>query len=270
MTTNRLPTFFISHGGGPWPWMRGMAQGPYAKLAASLQRMPAEAGGKPAAILMISAHWEEPVFTVQTHPAPPMLYDYYGFPEEAYHIRYDAAGAPALAKRVTELLGAAGIASAQDPERGYDHGMFAPMAVAYPQADMPTVQLSLRAGLDPLAHVQLGRALAPLRDEGILLVGSGLSYHNLRNFGPGAAQASGAFDTWLQTTLMQPPEQRLRGLLDWERAPSARAAHPREEHLLPLMVALGAAEEEMANLAYHERDFMGGITVSSFRFGPTA
>lgn len=159
-TTKRLPTFFISHGGGPWPWMHGMVDGPYARLAAALRRMPKDAGGAPRAVLMVSAHWEAPAFTVQTHPHPPMIYDYYGFPEHTYGIQYAAPGAPALATRVTELLRDAGLPVTVDAQRGYDHGMYAPMEVAYPNADMPTVQLSLLAGLDPQAHIELGRALA--------------------------------------------------------------------------------------------------------------
>ncbi|HAS1000516.1 TPA: dioxygenase [Enterobacter cloacae] len=268
--TTRLPTFFISHGGGPWPWMDGMVTGPYTKLAESLRRMAADAGGRPRAIVMVSAHWEEPVFTVQTHPHPPMVYDYYGFPEHTYRISYASPGDPALAARVAELLRASGLGVKLDGNRGYDHGMYAPMAIAYPGQDMPTVQLSLLAGLDPKTHINLGRSLAPLRDEGVLLVGSGLSYHNLRNFGPAAAKASMEFDDWLHHAMASAPEERVQALLDWERAPAARLAHPREEHLLPLMVAVGAAEHDVARAVYHEQGFMGGVTASSFQFGVTA
>lgn len=270
MSTARLPTFYISHGGGPWPWMEGMAEGPYAGLAASLRRMTADTGARPGAILMVSAHWEAPAFTVQSHPQPPMIYDYHGFPEHTYRIRYASPGDPALAHRVAELLRAANLPVSLDPERGYDHGMYAPMALAYPDADVPTVQLSLLQGLDPQAHLELGRALAPLRDEGILIVGSGLSYHNLRAFGPAAAQVSEAFDAWLHRALALPAAERVQALLDWEKAPAARQAHPREEHLLPLMVAVGAAEQDDSQAVYHERGFMGGVTASSFRFGQPA
>lgn len=262
----RLPTFFISHGGGPWPWMEGMMDGPYAKLAASLRQMASEIG-RPRAILMISAHWEAPVFSLQSHPHPPMLYDYYGFPEHTYRIRYTAPGDPDLALQVAELLRQARIPVALDATRGYDHGMYTPMAIAYPEADIPVVQLSLLDSLDPLAHIQLGRLLAPLREQGILLLGSGLSYHNLRAFGPLGAQPSAAFDAWLQQSMALPDIQRTEALLHWEQAPAARQAHPREEHLLPLMVVVGAAEQEPAQLVYHEQGFMGGIQVSSFRFG---
>ena len=266
--TSRLPTYFISHGGGPWPWVKEQMGGVYDRLEASLAAMPAAIGATPRAVLMLSAHWEAPEFTVQTAAQPGMLYDYSGFPDFTYRIRYPAPGAPDVAARVRELLAAAGIASDEDSERGFDHGMFAPMAVIWPKADVPVLQLSLKQGLAPDAHLALGRALAPLRDEGILIVGSGLSYHNLRAFGPAAHAPSAAFDGWLESTLaIADAATRSRTLAAWEQAPAARVAHPREEHLLPLMVALGAAEGEAATRVYHERDFFGGITVSSFRFG---
>jgi len=216
----------------------------------------------------VSAHWEEPEFTVQTHPQPGMIYDYSGFPEHTYHIRYPAAGSPALARRSMELLADSGIPAREDAARGFDHGMYAPMAVIYPEADMPTVQLSLQLGLDPRSHLAAGRALAPLRDEGVLIVGSGLSYHNLRAFGPAARQPSAAFDAWLDESLAATGPRRSAALTHWEQAPSSRQAHPREEHLLPLMVAVGAAEDEQALRTYHEDGFFGGISVSNWRFGP--
>ncbi len=263
----RLPTFFISHGGGPWPWMKDQTQGGYDQLEAALARMPAQVGGVPTAVLMISAHWEEDQFTVQSHPAPPMIYDYGGFPEHTYRIKYAAPGSPVLAQRVQALLRGAGIAVQEDAARGFDHGMFAPMAVIYPKADMPTVQLSLKRGLDPAAHVALGRALAPLRDEGVLIIGSGLSYHNLRAFGAAGKAPSASFDQWISESLSLSGNQRSAALEQWQAAPAARLAHPREEHLLPLMVAVGAAEDEAATRVYHEQAFFGSMTVSSFMFG---
>lgn len=264
----RYPTFFISHGGGPWPWMKDEWHGAYDLLAAALRRMPQDTGARPQAVLMVSAHWEEFEFTVQSHPAPGMIYDYSGFPDHTYSIRYPASGSPPLAQRVQDLLQGAGIAARQDAERGFDHGMYAPMAVIYPEADMPTVQLSLKRGLDPQAHLAMGRALAPLRSEGVLIVGSGLSYHNLRLFGPAAKQPSAAFDAWLGEALATTGASRSAALAGWQQAPSARQAHPREEHLLPLMVAVGAAEGDAAHWVYHENEFFGGISVSNWRFGP--
>ena len=263
-STSRMPVYFISHGGGPWPWMPQAASA-YANLAASLADIPRQLPRTPKAILMVSAHWEEPEFTVQMNAQPGMIYDYGCFPPETYHIHYRSAGSPALAERVGQLLGQAGIPIYGDPERGYDHGMFSPMRAIYPDANVPVVQLSLKQGLDPAEHLALGRALAALRDEDVLIIGSGLSYHNLRAFGPQAQVPAKAFDDWLADTMAAAPQARSQRLIDWEAAPAARQAHPREEHLLPLMVAVGAAEGDRAERVYHEDAFMGGLAVSSFR-----
>jgi aromatic ring-opening dioxygenase catalytic subunit (LigB family) len=271
MTTNRLPTYFISHGGGPWPWMKDQWGGMMAELERSLQGIAREIGAKPKAVLVISGHWEEPEFTVQGAERPGMVYDYSGFPPHTYQVKYAAPGSPALAARVQALLAAAGIPARRDDARGYDHGTFAPLVAMYPDADVPVVQLSLKHGYDPAAHLAAGRALAPLRDEGVLIVGSGLSYHNLREMGPAARDVSKAFDDWLQATLVGATgAERVRRLVRWEEAPGARRAHPAEDHLVPLMVAVGAAEAEPAACVYHETTFFGGVTASSFRFGRAA
>lgn len=262
-----LPTFFVSHGGGPWPWMKDQYGAAYDRLEASLQDMRRQVGGKPRAVLVVSGHWEEREPTVSSGAQPGMIYDYGGFPPHTYQVRYPAPGYPELAGRVAGLLREAGHAARLDAERGFDHGTFSMLYPVYPQADVPVVQLSLRRDLDPLAHVAIGRALAPLRGEGVLIIGSGLSYHNLRQFGPAGAEASRGFDAWLQAALALPPRERTAALAQWDRAPFARQAHPREEHLIPLMVALGAAEQEAAACVYHEDDFFGSLTVSSFRFG---
>lgn len=265
-STTRMPVYFISHGGGPWPWLRNEMGPIFDNLAKSLADMPRQLVRKPKAILMISAHWEKLHFTVQTSPQPPMFYDYGGFPEHTYHIHYPSAGSPELAQRVVELLQQADLPVGIDADRGYDHGMFAPMQAIYPEANVPVVQLSLRHGLDPAEHIALGRALAPLRDEDILIIGSGLSYHNLRAMGPEAQKPSQAFDDWLADTMMQTtPEERSQRLIDWEQAPYARFVHPREEHLIPLMVVVGAAEGDKAVHVYYEQGFMSWQTVSSYR-----
>lgn len=265
--STRLPTYFISHGGGPWPWIKDLMPG-MDKLEASLQAIPAELGVTPRAVLVISGHWEEREFTVQSSPHPPMLYDYGGFPEFTYQLQYPAPGAPDVAARVGQLLEDAGIRAHYDAVRGYDHGLFAPLYVMYPDADVPILQLSLKRGYDPAAHLAAGRALAPLRDEGVLIVGSGFSYHNLRNFGPAAAHDSKAFGDWLNEAVVEaPPAERTQRLLHWDSAPGARASHPSEDHLIPLMVAVGAAEDEAGVRIYHEPDFMGAIDSSSYRFG---
>jgi aromatic ring-opening dioxygenase catalytic subunit (LigB family) len=266
--SSRLPTYFISHGGGPWPWLMDDAPGDWSALHQSLRTLPADVGATPRAVLAISGHWETPEFTVQTSPNPPMLYDYGGFPEFTYHVQYPAPGSPEVAARVVELLGSAGIHAATDDERGYDHGVFSPFVVVYPDADVPILQLSITKGYDPEAHLAAGRALAPLRDEGVLIVGSGFTYHNLRQFGPSAAVPSKEFDDWLTRALVEvDPAERTEQLLVWDTAPSARIAHPAEDHLVPLMVAVGAAESEPGRRIYHEPDFMGGIASSSYRFG---
>ena len=264
--TRRMPTYFISHGGGPWPWIKDLMPVDYGPLERSLQAMPGELGVRPRAVLMVSGHWEEPEFTVQTSPSPPMLYDYGGFPDFTYHIQYPAPGSPEVAARVTGLLDGAGIVVRQDPQRGYDHGVFAPLYAVYPEADVPVLQLSLRHGYDPAAHLAVGRALAPLRDEGVVIVGSGLSYHNLGRMGADGRQPSADFDRWLGEALAADPERRTAALLAWEQAPSARVAHPAEDHLIPLMVAVGAAEHDQAVRTYHEDTFFGSITASSYRF----
>lgn len=263
----KLPTYYISHGGGPWPYMPDF-RAQMKVLEESLVAMVNELGEKPKAVLMISGHWEETAYTVMGNPAPPMVYDYYGFPPHTYQVKYPAPGDPALAERVKSLIEAAGLPAAIDPARGFDHGTFAPLVVMYPEADVPVVQLSMRTHYDPLEHVKLGRALAPLREEGILIVGSGLSYHNLRQFGAAGKVPSEQFDAWLQTALaIESQEERTATVCDWTKAPSARIAHPREDHLIPLMTALGAAESEKAYCVYHEQNIFGGVTASSFRFG---
>lgn len=267
-TANRLPTYFISHGGGPWPWIKDQMPWDLTALEESLQAIPVDIGVTPKAILVISGHWEEAEFTVQTSPNPPMVYDYGGFPDFTYSIQYPAPGSPEVAARVVGLLQSAGIPVREDAERGFDHGVFAPLFAMYPQADVPILQLSLKRGYDVDQHLAVGRALAPLRDEGVLIVGSGLSYHNLRQFGPVGARASKEFDDYLSAALLDgDPAARTEAIRRWEQAPSARVAHPMEDHLVPLMVALGAAEDDPATRTYHEEAFAGGITASSFRFG---
>ncbi len=265
---HRMPTYFISHGGGPWPWMPERHT-LYASLAAALADIPRQVGRSPRAILMVSAHWEATTFTVQGAAHPGMLYDYYGFPEHTYQVLYASPGSPQLAARTLQMIEAASLPAAIDRERGYDHGMFAPLAVMFPEADVPVVQLSLLDDLQPQAHVQLGRAIAALRDEDVLIVGSGLSYHNMQAFASGTGQAGSAnFDAWLRDTMLRHEGQaRTDRLLHWERAPSARDAHPREEHLIPLMVAVGAAEHERATCVHQEGGAPGRYAVSSYRLG---
>lgn len=263
-----LPTYFVSHGGGPWPWLK-QEMPFFGVLEKFLREVPDTLPAKPKAILVISGHWEAPEVTLQTSSTPPMLYDYSGFPEHTYRIQYPANGAPDIALRAQQLLTDAGIPTKTDSARGYDHGTFVPLYAMYPLADVPVFQVSMKVGYDPEAHLRIGRALKPLRSEGVLIVGSGLSYHNLRAMlrdTETGREPSAQFDRWLQETLLtSTPEERTSRLLNWSNAPSARLAHPREDHLIPLMVAVGAAENEKAELVHHEM-FMDAITVSSFRF----
>jgi aromatic ring-opening dioxygenase catalytic subunit (LigB family) len=266
----RFPTFYLSHGGGPWPYMQEEARRPFARLETSLRQLPRELAAEPEAILVISGHWEERDLAVMAGAAPPMVYDYGGFPPELYHIRYPAPGSPRMAARVLSLLQQAKLPARLDADRGFDHGTYSILAVTHPEARVPTFQVSLRAGYDPQFHLRLGRALAPLRDEGVLIIGSGSSYHNLRRFfGPGGRREDSVqFDRWLRETLVEAsPAERSQRLLEWERAPAAREAHPREDHLVPLHVAVGAAEEDPGRIVYREEDFLGAITLSSYRFG---
>jgi aromatic ring-opening dioxygenase catalytic subunit (LigB family) len=261
----RLPTYFLPHGGGPCFFMDGPAARMWDPLAAFLRNVRSALPARPTAILVVSSHWEARQPTVTGRVDPPLIYDYSGFPRETYRLRYDVPGSPLVARRAIELLAAASIPAAADAERGLDHGVFIPFMLVEPDADIPIVELSLVAGLDAAAHLAIGAALAPLRDEGVLIAGSGMSYHNMRGFGQADAVGSTAFDTWLTQTATAEPEARTRGLREWERAPDARLAHPRAEHLLPLMVAAGAAGDDRGERVFGER--IVGARISAYRFG---
>ena len=267
----RLPTLFIPHGGGPCFFME-WTMGPkdtWDRMAAYLRGIGGAVGARPKAVLAISAHWEEDRPTVTAGAAPALIYDYYGFPEHTYKLQYPAPGSPDLAARVRALLAAAGIDTGADAARGFDHGVFIPFLLIYPQADLPIVQLSLRSGLDPAAHLAIGRALAPLRDEGVLIVGSGLSYHNLRAFlgmDARADDASERFDAWLADAVETADVAARDGkLAAWREAPAALECHPRSEHLVPLFVAAGAAGADRGRRTYSDRVL--GKAVSGFQFG---
>jgi aromatic ring-opening dioxygenase catalytic subunit (LigB family) len=238
-------------------------------MAAFLRGLPADLGVTPRAILAVTGHWETDDLRVTAGLNPPLIYDYYGFPESTYHLKYPAPGSPALAAEVASLLQAAGFPTTEDADRGFDHGVFIPFLVAFPEAKIPVVELSVRRDLDPAAHIAIGRALAPLREDGVLILATGMSYHNLRGFfstDPRATAASDAFDGWLTAAVCAADaEERDRRLVAWESAPAARECHPQEEHLLPLMVAAGAAGGDPARHVYADRVF--GKALSGFRFG---
>ena len=203
---------------------------------------------EPSAILVISAHWEEQKPTITSGESPSLIYDYYGFPEESYQIRYPAPGHPALAHDILRMLKEAGLGAELDDQRGFDHGLFVPLKIMYPAALIPCVQLSLVAGLDPEIHIRVGKALSEIRRQNVLILGSGFSIHNLRAFFSSGTSdqdsMNDAFQDWLRDTCTRTDvtsEERERALIQWKNAPFARFCHPREEHLLPLHVCYGIA-----------------------------
>lgn len=237
-------------------------------LAAWLRALPATLPHPPRCLLVISGHWEAEPVAVNVQKQPPLLFDYYGFPDHTYRLKYPAPGDPVLASSVRALLENAGFACSEEHQRGLDHGVFVPFLLVYPDANMPLVQLSLKQGLSAAEHLRLGAALTPLRDQGVLIVGSGMSFHNLRVRSMDNALIPGSqqFDDWLGETVCQRDVQaRNTGLANWSQAPAARYAHPREEHLLPLMVAAGAAGVDVASRTFN--DVMMGWRISGFRFG---
>jgi aromatic ring-opening dioxygenase catalytic subunit (LigB family) len=258
-----FPSFYLPHGGGPCFFMDD-PQGTWTGMGDFLRNLPASLPERPQAILIVSGHWETHGFALTASARPPLVFDYYGFPPYTYQLRYDAPGAPDLAARAAGLLQQAGFAAALDPVRGLDHGVFVPLKVAYPDADVPVVELSLDAGLDATLHLGAGRALAPLRAQGVLLLGAGMSFHNLRALGdPRLTEPSRQFDTWLCAAAMAPAAEREALLASWHEAPAARLAHPRHEHLLPLMVAAGASTQP-GRRVYSEQVL--GTMISGFAF----
>lgn len=250
---------FISHGGGPWPLLNDPR---HRNLIEFLQKIPS-ALITPSAILVVSAHWEEDQPTIQSSPHPPMLYDYFNFPEESYDLSYTAPGHPQLAAQILSILQESGIRAHGDNLRGFDHGLFVPLMIMYPEANTPCLQLSLKKNLDPMEHIQLGQALQALRNENILIVGSGASFHNLQGFRETPNEETTAlnegFENWLLDVMTGDhlsEGNRQERLVNWSDAPGARYCHPREEHLLPLHFCYGAAgcrADRVIEVEYMER-----------------
>jgi len=246
----RAQIVYFSHGGGPLPILGDAG---HKAMVDFMRQLPSRLR-KPDAVLVISAHWEESTATLLGAQKPPMFYDYYGFPEKAYTITYPAPGSPELADRIAGLLLENKIAARIDPHRGFDHGLFIPLKMMYPQADIPSLQISLLRGLDPAAHIALGNAMRDLRDENILVIGSGFSFHNLRAFSQQGTDTSDpaneAFQDWLIEVCTGSISQteREQHLIGWRKAPSARYCHPREEHLMPLHVCLGMADNPASKI----------------------
>lgn len=267
MNTQRQPAIFLPHGGGPCFFMDWNLGPPDTWKATErfLEGLAATLPDTPKALLVVSGHWEEPVFTAGAAVAPKLIFDYSGFPEHTYHLTWPAPGEPELAARVAGLLSQAGLPAALNAERGFDHGVFVPLKVAFPQAQIPVVTLSLAASLDPALHLAAGRELAPLRDEGVLIVGSGMSFHNLRSyFRPEMPERARVFDAWLTHAAELPADERDALLTGWREAPFAAYAHPREEHLIPLIVAAGAGGEAPGTRIFSDEPM--GAAISSYRF----
>ena len=264
--TERATILYIPHGGGPLPLLDNPG---HRSLTRFLKLHPSNMR-KPDAIVVISAHWEEAEIAISAATAPPMLFDYSGFPAQTYEYQYPAPGHPQLAERLQGLLQQAGISARLDDQRGFDHGLFVPLMLMYPDADIPCVQVSLSASLDAGVHIDIGKALAPLNAENLLLLGSGFSFHNMqalmskRDDRPDSRNL--AFEDWLAQTCTDPDlneQQRTQRLSDWQLAPEARYCHPREEHLLPLHVCYGMAQRP-ARSVFH--DSVAGFITSAYQW----
>ena len=266
-TPARQPAIFLPHGGGPcffmdWTW--GPAD-TWKQTEAFLGGLAATLPEPPKAILAITAHWEEQSITTSAATRPELIFDYSGFPEHTYRLTWPAPGESNLAREAAGLVAAAGLPSSVHPTRGFDHGVFIPLKVVFPGAAIPTVSMSLAASLDPALHLAAGRALRPLRDQGVLIVASGMSFHNLRAYlRPETLTASREFDGWLTAAVESAESERASLLADWQKAPVGRYAHPREEHLIPLMVAAGAGGEAPGRRTFKDEPM--GAALSAYRF----
>ena len=237
------PVLYLPHGGGPLPILGDKA---HEKMVSFLKEITSRLG-TPSTILVISAHWEEEIATITSGSHPGIISDYYGFPAEAYRIQYAALGHPQLTKEAFELITASGIPASLDEQRGFDDGLFVPLKLMYPEAQIPCLQLYLLKNFDPRKHIALGKAITPLRKKNILIISSGMSFHNLKVFFSreiDRSQENNEFNSWLIeacTSQALSPEKRKQQLIEWEKAPSARFCHPIEDHLVPLHVCYGVA-----------------------------
>jgi aromatic ring-opening dioxygenase catalytic subunit (LigB family) len=262
---SKLPTFFIPHGGGPCFFMDWHPKDAWDGMADYLRGFAEAERQGIKALIVISAHWEEDVIKVTGHANPSLIYDYHGFPPHTYDLKWPAQGNRDLANHVSATINNGGIECLVDEERGFDHGVFIPLLLTFPNAEIPTIQLSLCSNLSPEMHLQIGRLLEPLRDEGVLIIGSGMSYHDVGAL-MGHKEVSGSeeFDAWLSESVLMPSEAREERLLNWSTAPSARLCHPREEHLMPLHVVAGAASGGEGKIDYSETVL--GAKISAYKF----
>lgn len=253
-----LPSLFVAHGAPDLPYSPTPARAFTESLGAQFPGL--------RAILVVSAHWEARLPTIGTAPAPETIYDFGGFDDRLYSLTYPARTSAPVIAEVAAALEAAGIAHAEDAERGYDHGVWIPLLLGFPKADVPVIQLSLRRGASAAENYAMGQALAPLRDKGVLIVGSGATVHNLRQIareGTPAPEWARAFDDWIVSGVETGATDRLLGFP--AEPAGARQAHPTPEHLMPLYVALGAGGGR--GRALHRSFSWGSIGMTSFAFG---
>lgn len=264
----RMPVLFIPHGAGPCFFMEWEPADTWTRMADYLKGIAATLPANPSGIILVSAHWLEPQFSVSGHASPSLIFDYHGFPSHTYELSYPAPGEPELAARIQARLRQKGLRCQNDDQRGFDHGMFIPLKLMFPEANIPVVQLSLREDLAPLAHLEAGRALAGLREEGVLIIGSGMSFHNMRGYGDARfTSISAEFDRWLTSAVESQAAERNALLEHWQEAPKAQLCHPLggEEHLIPLLVAAGAGGDSAGQVVYSEQIMQ--TIISAYRFG---
>lgn len=258
---------FITHGGGPWPILSfsGINEDDRLAMLSHFQSID-RVLQSPKALIVISAHWESNPVNVNISPSPHLYFDYHGFPSEAYQLSWPVKNDVSLAHNVISAIEKAGIPVMKNDRRGYDHGVFIPLMAAYPDATIPVVEVSIHEALDVELHLQLGEALAPLLNNDVALIASGNSYHNIQNMfhpNPEVIQAAQHFDEWVIQTASLSGQARWDALLNWKHAPYAKTCHPREDHLIPLMVAAGAAKDKPLTPVWHGG--LNGIPLSSLR-----
>lgn len=264
----RQPTLYIPHGAGPCFFMDWDPADAWDDMADFLKNIAHTLPEKPKAIIVVPAHWLSDEIKITGAAQPKLIYDYYGFPPHTYELTYPALGQPELAQRMAQQLNEQGLNAKIDAERGFDHGLFIPFKLMFPKADIPIVQLSLRHDLDPAVHIAMGQALTSLRNEGVLIVGSGMSFHNMRGYGDNRfGPISAEFDAWLTQAVSSPAQEREALLTRWFDAPQALQCHPlrQEEHLMPLMVVAGAATGSGVGQTIFT-DHVLATTQSAFRF----
>ena len=262
----RLPSVFVNHGGGPLPLM-----GQQPEIVAQFKDVATKwLPNEPDATVVVSAHWESNPIQITSSSKPTMLYDYSGFPAETYKYQYPAPGSPVLAQKIQSLLATNGIESELNDKRGYDHGVFIPLMCMYPDADIPVVAVSLHASLSATTSLAVGKALAPLCYDNILLLGSGYTYHNMQGFfhpSDATYKASSSLNDWLKETIMSDDvDERVRKLENWDKAPGARECHPREEHLLPLLTIAATASSNIPEIIFESKGGNGVHATSSYLF----